>query len=69
MRKWLVGIALATLIAALGLLAAATIAARRVEPYLRTQVIEYLGSAVRQPRRIVLPSRSMAGGLARCACC
>ena len=42
MRKWLVGIALATLVAILGLLAAATILARRVEPYLRAQVVEYL---------------------------
>jgi hypothetical protein len=42
MRKWLVGIAVATLLAIAGLLATATIAARRVGPYLRAQAIEYL---------------------------
>jgi hypothetical protein len=43
MRKWLIGIAVATLLAIVGLLATATITARRVEPYLRARVIEDLG--------------------------
>lgn len=42
MNKWLVGIAVATLLAIVGLLATATIAARRVGPYLRAQVVEDL---------------------------
>ena len=43
MSKWLVGIAVATIIVIAGLFATATIAARRIGPYLRAQAVEYLG--------------------------
>jgi len=43
MRKWLIAIAAATMLAIVGLLATATIAARRVGPYLRARAVEYLG--------------------------
>ena len=42
MRKWLVGIAIATMLTLAGLVATATIAARRVGPYLRAQAVDYL---------------------------
>ncbi len=41
-RKWLIGIAVATMLGIVALFVAASILARRFEPYVREQAIEYL---------------------------
>ncbi|MBP1774282.1 MAG: hypothetical protein H6Q86_288 [candidate division NC10 bacterium] len=41
-RKWLIGIAVATMLGIVALFVAASILARRFEPYIREQAIEYL---------------------------